>query len=366
MQNAGIYGTATIALIALIAAPRLQAKPRASSTSAPSSLARGEIVAISPLPGHIAQGWPQILPGSVTGTPVAADLDGDGKLEVVAPVMHRGGKALHPQPDIAAQIFAFRADGIPAPGYPVVLVTAAQRLERRPKGSTSLGANWFSSPSVADLDGDGADEIVIPIPGEYPFPRQVRILYLDGADWPWTLSDSPADPWDCVPLVDINNDKEMDIICGSVLTTVKNRPIPGWPPERKLQGGYAPCIGDADGDGDLEVYHPFYEKDWHLPGAPKNGTLGGFDHQGHKLPGWPQKVGNLALYPVMGDVTGDEKMEVCAADAHRNIHLWTWDGQPLPATQPRGEYTSVFKSGIGSWTGSVTLADLDGDNKAEI
>jgi hypothetical protein len=129
--------------------------------------------------------------------------------------------------------------------------------------------------------------------------------------------------------------------------------------------GYAPCAGDADGDGDLEFYQPDYQNHWHLPDQPPANTLSGFDHQGNALPGWPQKIAGIAMFPVMGDVWGDDKMEVCVTDSNGQIHLWTHDGKPLPSTQRSGEYSSLFKKG-GAYHGQPTLADLDGDGKAEI
>src|ERR1035437_6672061 len=47
------------------------------------------------------EGWPVILPGCISGTPVVADLWGDGKLAVIAPsspARGRNGKLAHPEP----------------------------------------------------------------------------------------------------------------------------------------------------------------------------------------------------------------------------------------------------------------------------
>src|SRR5207248_2087165 len=63
--------------------------------------------------------------------------------------------------------------------------------------------------------------------------------------------------------------------------------------------------------------------------------------------------------------TGDTKMEIVAA-AGSHIFAWTADGQPLPADTTDGELTGVFKSNITACFASPSLADLDGDGKAEI
>ena len=80
--------------------------------------------------GQEVAGWPQavmITSGDVS--PVIADLDRDGRLEVVV----AGDN----------QLYVFRADGSAFPGFPV-----------------SWGGSSFSSPAVGDMDGDGLMEIV--------------------------------------------------------------------------------------------------------------------------------------------------------------------------------------------------------------
>jgi hypothetical protein len=321
---------------------------------------------MAPGSAGIATGWPVIVPGSVTGAPTPADLDGDGKLEIVVPCEYRPSYSYsktvaHPQPDLAGQVFAFHLDGTPVPGWPVVLMkTEERRAYREGMLAAKRGGvidNWSSSPSVLDLDRNGADEIVIAAPsGGSP---KINVLWGDGTPWPWLISEASADPWASVPLVDMNNDGEADLIIGNLPYTITNKLVPGWSREYSMSNSYSTCVGDADGDGDLEIYCTHK--------AMK--TFRGFDSQGEELPGWPQPVGTLILYPVMGNVTGDDKMEVCGVDQDGQIHLWTWDGKPLPSTRAIGEYSSVFKTGYSSghtgWT-PPTLADLDGDGKAEI
>jgi hypothetical protein len=220
-----------------------------------------------------AAGWPQKIAGRITGTPAAADLDGNGKLELVLPVWSSDG---------AAQLMAYEHDGKPVRNWPVVFFTAEQTKQRHP---ASPHVSWFGSPSAMDLDRDGTDEIVMPLPdGE---PRGIRILFGGGEPWPWTFN-APADPWVSVPLVDLNNDRVVDLILGQVHTTVQNKPVPGWPETRMLHG-YAPCVGDADGDGDLEFYQPDYQNHWHLEGQPAANSLSGNDHQGNAYPAGRRK-----------------------------------------------------------------------------
>ena len=160
-------------------------------------------------------GWPQMVAGSVTGTPVVADVDGDGKLEVVVPAMQRArhsGQLRHPKPTLAAQLWALRQDGGVVPNWPVTLRDEASRLNDRKK-QPGLSENWAASPSVWDIEGDGADEIVIVTGGQTD--RGTRLVYGDGGIIPLAAD---GDPWATVPLCDIDGDRQPDMVLGGVLT----------------------------------------------------------------------------------------------------------------------------------------------------
>lgn len=74
----------------------------------------------------------------------------------------------------------------------------------------------------------------------------------------------------------------------------------------------------------------------------------------------------MIAYPIMGDITGDYHKEIGGVDGKNNFHLWTWDGRKLPGTQSIGGFNSVMATDIGNIHGQPTLADMDGDGKAEI
>jgi hypothetical protein len=162
-----------------------------------------------------------------------------------------------------------------------------------------------------------------------------------------------------VPLADIDHDGKLDIIASRIRMNVDGEKILQ---DAQMYGGWSPCIGDADGDGEVELYQfiPVYA-------GNKTAQIRGFDHTGKLMPNFPVQLGASAQsLPVMGDVAGDNKMEVIAsADGH--IFAWTWDGQPLEGDTQVDNFNAVFKANVGSSPYvSPTLADLDGDGKAEI
>jgi hypothetical protein len=102
------------------------------------------------------------------GSPVLADLDGDGKLEIVAASMDR-------------HVYAWHADGDPVAGYPVLVVDPSKLQSIDPDthqvtfnanaGSEQQGA-IVDTPAVGDLDGaasgpDALPEVVVGTNEEY-------------------------------------------------------------------------------------------------------------------------------------------------------------------------------------------------------
>jgi len=298
----------------------------------------------------IAPGWPLALPGEITGTISVGDLEGNGKLCVIAVCRRRGPEQelVHPEQSWAPLVFAFHADGTTVKGFPVQLTEPVETAH----ATTHMGGSWSGTPSI--VRRDGRDCIVL----NSPFNKGLRVIRPDGTMRSFPYGGKTA----CnVPVADIDGDGVPDVVMAKVLQNIDGGPIKTWPKTRIINTGYAPAIGDAKQDGQPLIYY----LSWRT--GIRDGRFAGYDRTGQMLPGWPKRVVfELSDTPVLGDVIGDGNMEVFVAMSDL-LCAWTWDGKPLPNTRTVEQFTGVFKAGIDACVGStLSLADLDGDGKAEI
>lgn len=276
--------------------------------------------------GSTLTGWPVDLSAADNTqstlarlSPALADLDGDGKLEVVIGTYING---LH----------VLRYDGTPLPGWPV-----------------SDPVKVVNSAAVGDLDGDGQFEIVAATTN-----GRVHVFEADGspaAGWPVTVDRRDIAE---TALADLDRDGDLEVIFSGQYALPGNSdhwemlyvyhhdgsPAAGWP--QSLSPGMhasVPVVGDVDGDGDWEIVacHTWY-------------GLGAFHHTGelawHKEIGYNIKGRN---YMLLCDLDTDGFLELIAGNDDGYALVWDLagsDGATEWATyQGNRRFTGAYEPG---------------------
>lgn len=333
-----------------------------------------DLVAAPPLktlPAY-APGFPLLFPRPVDvrpreGSVVAADLDHDGRPELIASVP-------------SGVLVVMGEGGAMRPGWP-------RRFPGWPQPIYPVGA-----PGVGDLDGDGVDEVVVCVVSGASPNRTVLLFAIraDGSDLPgWPIVVPATQSVYSTPatlVVDLDGDGRAEVVRTLSLGEVwafdgSGLPLPGWPFQttrdewdRRLSINASPAAADLDGDGRPEV---LVVESGYKP------RLMAIDFLGRLLPHFPIKLGEIVSLqpPSAGDLDGDGRAEVIQA----TLPIFDEDVQPLrrPGTESvsvgpivpaalhslRGDGTEVsgwpFPLGADASWGAF-LADLDGDGRPEV
>lgn len=302
----------------------------------------------------------------VTASPAVADLDGDGKVEVVT----LAG---------ALDVIAFHADG-----------SLAWR-SKRPDTSAytfSSGFSWGSALSIADLDGDGKGEVAL---AGVLFGSDGVLLSGDGKETTGGLTALGGEVGTSSILADLNGDGKQELVGGNGAWSKDGTPVweaagaaEGFPgiadfdkdgkpelvvasaSELRIHNGVTgeqlaalavsgipgpPVIGDFDGDGTPEIGLQYYQ--------PCQVTVFEYDAAAKTLSEkWtrPMIACSGYLTPTAFDFNGDGEVEVLA---HDDCHVNVIKGKT-------GEIQLRIAASHNTWTEFVSVADVDGDSEADL
>ncbi|MCB1151660.1 VCBS repeat-containing protein, partial [bacterium] len=261
-------------------------------------------------------------------SPALFDVDGDGNLEIIFGTRYSW--------NAENKLHALKLDGTDATGFPYV---------------AGLGASITSSPTTADLNGDGVWEIIF-----LHERHKLVVLEQDGTDYPgfpMTLTSTNGNTACPSPAVgDFDGDGQLEIACISTVsvvsafvTVVDTDPsggsgtvLPGWPQEIPGNSESSPVVGDINGDGFPDIVHGI--------GGGDEETLNeifAFDHQGNPVEGFPITLGGpIRPALVITDLDDDHDVDIVYGGWDGAMHVWDMpfpaDGTQIPWGTFRGHY----------------------------
>lgn len=209
-----------------------------------------------------------------------------------------------------------------------------------------VGGNISSAAAIADINNDGAKEIVVTT-------ETGKIVAID-ADGSIIFEYTAGGIFKSNPMIaDVNDDGDLEIIAVTfsgnqcVVLNSDGTDFSGFPFSLPNGGTLSsPAIGDIDSDGNLDIVAVS------LSGA----VYAVSTSSASMLPGWPATIGaNSWGGPIITNIDGDEDPEIIAIHSNGNVFAFNHDA------------SEVFNRTIGSQIkGSAVTADLNNNGSVEI
>ena len=243
------------------------------------------------------------------------------------------------------RLHGYSASGQVLPGWPVWQLAGAQSL---------------NTPAIVDLDGDGDLEFIVSVSGS-SFTHYLRGFHHDGSPIQGFPVSLRWGVFNSTPAVgDLDGDGELEIVINTVssvppyvhlirILNAHGRTLRTVP----LAGGASvsnpyPALADLDGDGRLEIV------------AQTAGAVNVIRSDGSSLNGWPVSLGaagqDTFTGPVVGDVTGDGLPDVVVSTSF-DVRVYDRFG----VMDPR--FPKPLQLGLA---GVPAIADIDLDGRNEI
>lgn len=303
----------------------------------------GRVYLLDPV-GNDLPGWPLNFDDHwMINAPAAADVDGDGVLDIVTGERVTG---------VQGFVHVIKMDGTP------------------------LNANWpvevaatpAFTPSIADVDNDGNNDVVIAASsaGMYIFDNQ-------GAVFPnFPVFDPNVNySYQSPMLADLDDDGDLEIIGsnhgnapGFYVMEHDGNYRSGWPIATS-EWTYSPAtVWDVDNDGTFEIFM----SDRNTSGTPgvELPVVYGLDEGGSNLPNFPiEKYGGTEGVISIADVNDDNVLDIIFpsvmtdAAGEGYIHAYALDGSGEIAGFPLRPHGYTFLNG-------TVLGDVDNDGLLDL
>ncbi len=287
--------------------------------------------------GRVRPGFPVPISDPVGGrrerlvsTPSVGDLDGNGEPEIVL-----GSSEFFYQDDdfpvASVRLYAVRADGMAAPGGPFMPGWPMRLAAILPDVLPYIGRGYPNSVVLGDWDGKpGLEVLTAPLTGMPEIldhtGRTVRRLTLG----PWGADSASMDFPGLVPIVH-------------------------------------PSAADLDGDGIPDPVIGLGGRGYFIGAGLADGQRIPADHlmaawsgkSGRMFEGMPVRVDDWQFFgnPSVADVDGDGRPEILGGSGLYRVHAWDITGRPADGFP---------KTSLGWVIATPAIGDLDGDGRLEV
>jgi hypothetical protein len=299
--------------------------------------------------GTILTGWPKNIGHVPASSAAVGDIDGDNVPEIIAESYNA--------------LYAWKPSGDSIPGFPFAL----------PNGDV----NSYSSPVLADINGDNYKEIIFGSHNSTTGGGSVYVLKKDGTvltGWPKTVSNWIYGP----PAVGyIDNDNFLDIAVGDqVISASPIDYVNAWDRNGNQLTGFPigpfnaiNCqisLADIDGDNQTELV---FDDNTYETGTGLGQYLA-YNHNGTPVSGWPLKTLGTTFFttPCFIDVNRNGTLDMIGTgiegsspNQFTNVYIWN-TGQPynyakvyIPIWQYNARHNGVY--------GDIPIVGISNTNK---
>ncbi|MCD4722633.1 MAG: VCBS repeat-containing protein [Desulfobacula sp.] len=200
---------------------------------------------------------------------------------------------------------------------------------------------WYSSPAVADLDGDGNIEVI---------GAAYSIFVINGVDGSlkWSVNPDGSRVWPGVVVADLDENGDLEIVTAhgdGYVHVFDHEGGTVWSRQPVTHEMRSLSVSDLDGDGDMEI----------VVGSARGGNYDNiyvYEHNADLRPGWPQLSSGCCAYGIyndnlaIADIDGDGKGEIVAPSDVHYICAFNDDGTRI---QSNSQYGDKKWGEVGVW-----------------